>query len=58
MIRMEEDADGTRLLRDYEAKAAPNTLIRLVKGHRANVKCVDVIDDHLAVSGSRCVSLL
>lgn len=41
------------LLTDYVPPAVPSRLERLIKGHRANVKCVDWLSDTLGVSGSR-----
>lgn len=40
------------LLCDYARPTVPSRLDRLVRGHRANVKCVDFLRDDLAISGS------
>lgn len=45
------------LLADYAPSTVPSKLERLIRGHRANVKCVDWLSDALGVSGSRLVAL-
>lgn len=45
------------LLADYSRPAVPSVLERLIKGHRANVKCVDFIGDSLGISGSSDATL-
>lgn len=41
------------LLEDYAVRVVPDTERLRVKGHAANVKCVDFMDGEYAVSGSR-----
>lgn len=45
------------LLCDYTRPTVPSHLDRLVRGHRANVKCVDFLHDGFAVSGSSDATL-
>lgn len=38
---------------DYTSPEIPSRLKLMVRGHRANVKCVDFVGDTMGVSGSR-----
>lgn len=41
------------LLVDYSRPTIPSRLELMVRGHRANVKCVDFVSEGMGVSGSR-----